>query len=507
MRTFLSLRPLALLPLLFLLGACSDEFLDRAPINGYTSENFFEDEEQITQAVNGLYPIIRNLTINNYWVFTEFRSDNTTFQYNAADRGNEAYERIDYFQADATNGTLSNIWNSSYTNISRANFVLASLADAVFDNEENRIIREAEARFVRAFMYTNLTKLYGPVPLVDDVLLGESEAVNLRRAPLDDIYNTLIVPDFQFAIDNLPAVWNAANEGRASGHAARVGLAKAYFQRRNYAAALPLLNAVIESGDYALMQQYRDVFDPLLEASNTEVIFAAENDVAAGFGAGFFFNWLPQNSGTDITQSQTFIGGLAGRHIPSCDMIEAYEPGDRRFDAGVGIYVADPEMPDTAYYIRKYVFPPVLPTGSDTDWPIFRYADVLLMQAEALLETQGGLVNEVFTTLNALRARANLPLYFPGNPNPALDLNTEAQLRTALRQERRIEMAFEGDRFYDLVRYGTLDETMRTHGEEQQVKQAEFLEVLGGGYDNITEYIGLPAQQVLLYEYEQNPGW
>ena len=507
MRIFFPLRFLALLPLLLLVGACSDDFLDRAPINSYTTENFFEDEEQITQAVNGLYPIIRTLTINNYWVFTEFRSDNTTFQYNPADRGNEAYERVDYFQADATNGTLSTIYNSSYTNISRANFVLASLPDAAFDDEDNRVIREAEARFVRAFMYTNLTKLYGPVPLVDDVLLGESEAVNLRRSPLDDLYNRIIVPDFEFAIANLPATWDAANEGRASGHAARVGLAKAYFQRRNYAAALPLLNDIIDSGDHALMQSYRDVFDPLAEAGNTEVIFAAENSAAAGFGAGFFFNWLPQNSGTDITQSQAFIGALAGRHIPTCDMIDAYEPGDRRFDASVGIYVADPEMPDTAYYIRKYVFPPVLPTGSDTDWPIYRYADVLLMRAEALLETQGGLVNEAFTTLNALRARANLPLYFPGNPDPALDLNTEDQLRTALRRERRIEMAFEGDRYYDLVRYGTLDETMRAHGEEQQLKQAEFLNELGGGYDNITELIGLPAQQVLLYEYEQNPGW
>ena len=493
--------------LLFFGVGCSEDYLDLAPTANYTTENYFENERQITEAVNATYPIIRGLTVGSYWIFDEFRSDNTTFQYDPSNRGNEAYERIDYFQADATNGTLGNIFRSSYTNITRTNYILQNIAAAEFEEEANRVIREAEARFVRAYMYTQLTKFYGAVPLVDRVLTDEAEAVTIRRSSVDDIYAQLVIPDYEFAIANLPDVWDADNRGRASAHAARIGLAKAHFQRRDYAAALPLLNAVIESGDHALTQSYADLFDPAQEEENPEIIFAAQSDVSSGFGAGFFINWLPLNSQFAVTQSDLQILGGAGRQIPTCDMVAAYEPGDRRFDVSVGIYVEDPEMPDTVYYIQKYFTPPLLLGGSDVDYPIFRYADVLLMRAEALLETQGGLPNEVFTTLNALRARANLPLYFPGNPDPALDLNTEEQLRSALRRERRVELAFEGGRYYDLVRYGTLEEVMRKHGEEQLVKQAEFLEDLGPVYSNITELIGLPAQQVLLYGYAQNPGW
>ena len=487
--------------------SCSEDYLDLAPNSNYTTENFFENEQQITEAVNATYPIIRGLHLNNYWVFDEFRSDNTTFQYDPSNRGNEAYERIDYFQADATNGTIGAIFRSSYTNISRVNHILENIGEAVFDNEANRIVREAEARFVRAYMYAQLTKFYGAVPIVDKVLKDEAAAVAVRQSSVDEVYAQIIVPDYEFAIANLPDVWDTNNRGRAGAHAARVGLAKAYFQRRDYASALPLLNEVVASGDFMLTQNYADLFDPMQEETNREIIFAAQNSVSAGFGGGFFINWLPLQSQFAVTQSDVQILNNAGRQIPTCDMVAAYEPGDRRFEVSVGLYVEDPAMPDTVYYIQKYFTPPLPLGGSDTDYPIFRYADVLLMQAEALLETRGGLVNEVFTTLNALRARANLPLYFPGNPNPDLDLSTEEQLRQALRQERRIELAFEGGRYYDLVRYGTLEEVMRKHGEEQLVKQAEFLEGLGPVYENITELIGLPAQQVLLYGYEQNPGW
>ncbi|MEL7162029.1 MAG: RagB/SusD family nutrient uptake outer membrane protein, partial [Bacteroidota bacterium] len=201
---------------------------------------------------------------------------------------------------------------------------------------------------------------------------------------------------------------------------------------------------------------------------------------------------------------------IGGFNIPTCDLIDAYEPGDRRFDLSIGLYEDGKNNPntDSIYYSIKFLELP-FPTqgGIDVDFPIFRYADALLMQAEALVETEGGLPNQVFESLNSLRARAGLGFYFPGNPNPDLDLQTTEALREAIRRERRVELAFENHRSYDLRRYGIWEETMRAHGAVQKEKQAYFLDDFPEAYTEFKELLAIPPQQVELYGYTQNPGW
>jgi len=486
---------------LLLLPAC-EGFLDRAPLNQYTSENYWEDETQITLAVNAIYPILRSQYTGPIWRFGEFRSDNTTFQYNELDRGGMALEQLDYFLAEATLGDIGGLWNSCYTAIARANFLLASIETAAFTQEANRVIREAEARFLRAFMYYHLVIHYGDVPLVLEVVVDEAEALAKGRDPVDAIYAEAIIPDLTFAIEHLPAVHPPAEKGRATRAAAQVLLAKAHFARRDYAAALPLLDAVVNSGAFSLMNQYRDVFDPAFKSANPEVIFAAAFATSANQGSGFMIGWLPFNSGSDITQGVN-PSSRAGLNIPTRDMIAAYEPGDARLAASVGFYV---DRGDTTPYVRKYVFPPIEAGGTNVDWPIFRYADVLLMQAEARLELQGGLPDPVFETINQLRARAGLPFIYPGNPDPKLDVQSEDDLRAFLRRERRVELAFESARWQDLRRYGTVEAVMQAHGIDQRTYQ-DFLAAFPDAYTRIPELIAIPAFQALQYGYPQNPGW
>lgn len=485
-------------------GCNEEEFLDRAPFGTYTANNFYETEAQITEATTGLYPLSRGLNANTLWQSQEFRSDNTTLQYNPNDRGGTATEEIDYFVLNSSSPIHSNIYNTCYTGISRANYILDRINEAVFENEDNRSLREGEALFFRAYYHYILVQHFGDVIIMNEPVRDDGTSlIGLERDPESEVLEQLIIPDLEVAINALPVEWERLEKGRVTQGAAQTLLAKVYMYRKDFAAALPVLNDIINSGTYRLQDNFRAVFDPLTE-DNEEIIWASQFDAGAGQGSGFFLNWLPYTSGTDLTEG-IFIGSRAGLNMPTQDMIRAFEPGDQRLEASIGFY--DPEGEDPVPYVRKFVFPPVIQGGTDTDFPIFRYADVLLLQAEALLEVEGGLPNQVFETLNRLRARAGLPFYFPGNPVPELDLSTTEALQEAVRKERRVELAFENKRWEDLIRFDILEETMIAHGEEQKEIQAFFLDAFPEAYQEIRPLLAIPANEILLFNYRQNAGW
>jgi hypothetical protein len=489
-----------------LLVSCSEDFIERSPYSQYTPEDFYKNEDQITQAVTGLYPIIRGFYTGANWTLGELRSDNTTFQYNAADRGSEAFESHDYFLSDAANGTFSGLWNNAYNGIARSNYILQNIKSASFKNEGNRALREGEARFARAFYYYFLVKYFGEVPYIDKVVTDAEAAGELRREKEARIINEIIIPDLDFAIKSLPIKWDLNNTGRASKAAALMLKARILFYQKDFIKSIPLLEEIIKSGVYALEQNFADVFHPLTKNSNKEVIFACQFDVAAGQGAGFFINWLPNNSGTDITgQGGVFINALNGKNIPTKDMMSQFESGDTRYNASVGIYI-NTATKDTTPYIKKYLHPPVLSQGTNVNIPVFRYAETLLMWAEAKMETEGGINGGVIERINEIRARAKLPLAFPGNPKPSLNINSPEKIKDMVRRERRVELAFEGERYHDLIRYGILETTMKEHGIQQKKLQS-FLETFPTAYTNITQKVAIPADQVLIYKYDQNKGW
>ena len=493
--------------LLLTAAACGDSFIDREPFSQYTPEDFYSNEIQITQAVNGLYPVIRGFYTGANWVLGEFQSDNTTFQYNPSDRGAEAFESLDYFLADASNGTFSGLWNNAYNGIARANFILENINTAVFEEELNRNIRRGETLFARAFYYYFLITYFGDVPKINRVYRDAEEAGELPRSPEAEIIDEIILPDLEEAIQYLPVKWDSRNLGRASKAAAQMLKARIHFYQRQYREALPLLRAIVQSGQYALENNYANVFDPKFEAGNREVIFSTQHDVASGQGAGYFINWLPNNSGTDLTggAGSVFIGGLNGKNIPTQDMLRAYEKGDKRYAAGIGIHI-NTSTRDTIPYIKKFLHPPVLANGTDTNFPVFRYAETILMLCEALTETEAALSNEAIELLNTIRVRAGLELAYPGNPKDFLNVDTNEKLKVLLRRERRVELAFEGQRFQDLIRYDVLEETMVKHGEEQKKLQS-FLDPLPTAYTRITEKVAIPFNEVLIYGYRQNDGW
>ena len=491
--------------------ACNeDEFLNYQPQGRYSVENFFQTEVQAEGAINGAYTQLRELYNVPLYRTVEMRSDNTTFIPNPNDRGSLAVEEIDYFVLTASSGIHGNIWGPAYRGISKANYILELIDPIPFTDEDRKLAIKGQAAFLRAFYYYILTQSFGDVVPVTTIIESEDQAGEIlaaRRAPRQEIVDNIMVPDLRLAIDALPDEWGSADQGRATSGAARMLLAKVFFADRNYAAALPLLDEIIDSGQYSIETNYRSVFGPGNQDS-PEIIFANQFSVAAGQGAGFFINWLPYQSAQDLTQGIFVSQSAASKNLPTKDLIAAYEEGDRRFPASIGLYDEDPNDPDNELiaYSRKFFFPPVTQGGSDLNFPVFRYADALLMQAEATLETTGGIPNDVFETINLIRTRAGLPLYFPGNPVPELDVSTEEELRQALRRERRVELAFENHRWWDLCRYGNLQEVMRAHGEEQRMCQ-DFLDPFPEAYQDIRKLLAIPFNEVERYGYRQNEGW
>jgi hypothetical protein len=373
-----------------------------------------------------------------------------------------------------------------------------------FDDEQLKQYREAEAYFFRGLYHYLLTLHFGDIiPRTEPIEGDGSSLIGLQRQPIEQVYNNVIVPDLEFAIENLPDEWDEEQTGRVTKGAARMALAKAYFARRDFAAALPHLNAIVSSGQYQLLDDFKSVFTI---DNNSEIIFAGQQDAGVGQGANWMFDWIPR-SGTEISQGRE--RAATGFNIPTQSLIDAFEEGDERFEVTIGFYDSDPEdaTNEVIPYSRKFLTIPFPQEGGiDVDVPIFRYADALLMQAEALIQVEGGLPNQAFENINRLRARAGLPFFYPGNPNPDLDIRTTGDLQAAVRQERRVELAYEAERTYDLRRYGNFEEVMRAHGQVQKERQ-DFLDDIPEAYTEFRELMAIPLQEVQLYGYRQNPGW
>ena len=491
----------------FTVASCSHDFLDLEPLNGFTADNFWENERQITQAVNSVYADVRGITTGAMWRLGEYRSDNTTFTENLTDRGQAGVWDDDIFVSGISVQGADGMYDGCYSAIKDINLVLANIDKADFDladgtGEALREQRRAEARFLRGFFYWMLVRNFGDVAIILEPEFDEADLIQLSRRPVAEVYEQVILPDVNFAIKTLPDVYPASDLGRATSGAARMLLAHAHFTRRDYAAALPLLEEVIGSGLYDLESDFADVFDGD-NSTSSELIFAAQFDNNSGQGAGYYTSWIPQNSGTTLTGTAN-IAAFGGQNRPTRSIYEAFEDGDLRRDISIGVY--SPRA-DTFLYATKFIPPPPI-TGdkNSADFPIFRYADALLMRSEALLETAGGIPDQVFLDINAIRARAGVDLIFPGNPDPNLDIQDEERLRQFLREERRRELAFESHRWYDLVRYGTVVEVMQAHGEELATYQP-YLNDFPSAFTQIPELYPIPQNEVLSYGFAQTPGY
>ena len=210
---------------------------------------------------------------------------------------------------------------------------------------------------------------------------------------------------------------------------------------------------------------------------------------------------MPFNSGGDLLAFNARAGSRAGQNQPTTDLIEAYEDGDMREDVTVAYYILNET--DSIPFLNKYNYPFEAVNAQDVNWPMFRYADALLMLAECLNEINGFDQNAI-GIVNIIRLRAGLPPLSDAGTDPNLVITTAEDLEAAIQKERRLELAFENHRWFDLVRRGEAVDVMTLHGLQQI---AEKSTVQNGAYSNIRTLLGVPSNQVLQFGYTQNDQW
>jgi starch-binding outer membrane protein, SusD/RagB family len=490
-------------------GSCKKDFLIQSPEASLTGQNFYKTESQIRDAVNGAYNSLQIMGSNSifanaplaggYWQFGELRSDNTTFQYNPNGRGDEQVWFIDKFMLSSTFEPIKNYWQQNYRAIFRDNDVLEHI-DAVSMDNAKKNQYTGEAKFLRAFNYFNLVRQFGGVPLRIKATESPEGAKSGGRATEEAVY-TQIIADLTDAAAKLPAKYTGADIGRATQGAARTLLAKVYMTQKKFNEALTELRKV-ETLGYSLQTNYINIFSPS-NKNNSESIFEIQYvGSRTDMSSYFTYEFAPIDSRNKVIPDPALANndGGVGMNIPTPELLEAYSAGDLRKDASIGMLTYQPfGTTVTVPYVKKYNWGIITSRHTDVNFPVLRYADVLLMIAECLNET--GNSAEALTYLNMVHAHSRTGL-------SSLATTGQTQLRDLIMKERQVELAFENHRWYDLVRWGKAVEVMTAHGARQKAERPTT-EVEPNAYQITPQKLLLPIPEIdiTLDNLQQNPGY
>lgn len=481
-----SIKYILLLTLGFSIYSCED-FLNPLPESAVVTDTFFESDADVLAGIIGVYDAIQGVNENSEsnetranrgvqfeYLLTEHRTDNTR---GATTEGSKAdFHR---YLLNANNVESEDYYQSMYEVIFRANNILSFVPEAA--DEENQSRYFAELKFLRAYAYFNLVRLYGDVPLVTEVVGPSDNEALFTRISTVLIYDQIIA-DLQEAISGLDNTFKS----RASQAAAQGLLAKVYLTKedRDYATAAQLCADIINSEEFALESDFSDVFYSEL---NDEIIFAIQYQAA---------NTLESQSFSSEFTSAVRQGREDGLNILNLNLIADFTAfgGNRSAKSYITIGTSNevakflPEGTDLSTSPPSYG---INARNAGNDWIILRYADVLLMLAEATIGANNSTSDAAaIDAYVAVRTRAG---FDPIADRPAT-LTKEELLR-----ERRVELAFENQRFYDLVRFGVADDVLSAHAAEMGYS----------AYDARKLLLPIPAREINLSDGRlgQNPGY
>lgn len=485
-------------------SGCSKNFLNRQPLGQYTTGNYPYPKGQgpFDQYIFAAYASLRTYQCTGFGYIgaVSIRSDDADKGSTPADGAVQI--QMDNFPVMPDNSLCNDLWTGYYAAINNCNIVLHQVAiDSTHASEAVKMEAEAEARFLRGYDYFMLVRLFGNIPLIDSFSSSIS-ASNIPQSPSSVIY-AFIEEDLQFAAAHLPLQWPDQYIGRATSGAANGMLAKVYLYEKKWQQAMATADIVINSGVYNLNTPYDQIF--------TE---AGEN------GSGSVFEiqaYADANHKEDVNYGGCQYAELQGVrgsswdnlgwgfNDPSMQLVNAYEPGDPRESSTILFCPGTqptrygelfPAEPNPRYNMKVYTDPAWRKkVGDQFGWwwnvRILRYSDVLLMYAEAANET--GQTDDALGALEQVRNRAR-----NGNPNILPEITTQNQdaLRHAIWHERRIELAMEGERFFDIVRWGIADSCEHADGKMNFEAARDGL-------------LPVPQQQIDLSKgvLKQNPGY
>lgn len=452
------LKYITLIILVISLISCQ-KYLDKAPLDSINTANFFKTEADAVAAINGAYQPLQWPKLYNLRIWsTDIWAGNSVVGAGGGTDGIETQDIANFVTA-TDNAAALDIWRGPAPGILRANLVLKNVPGMdIIPAVKDRIL--GEAYFLRAHYYFILVRFFGDVPLITEPQTPEDDLRPVRTSK-DKVYE-LIINDLNAAINLLPAhtSYSGNNIGRASKGSAIGMLAKVNLTLGNYEKTVLLCQQVSALG-YQLNANYSDNFSPSSKNSS-ESLFEVQYA-----GKTSFSFWNNENQASWVStftgpRNSNFVAGGYGWNQPVTEFINQYETGDNRKDKTI-LYVGGPSFDaqeyqasysTTGFNLRKFLVPKSISPDYDTNpanWPVLRYSDVLLMEAEALcklnrLDEAQAAANSINAggPLNRVRKRAGLP-DVQGLSQPAL--------REAIINERRLELAFEGSRWFDLIRY------------------------------------------------------
>jgi starch-binding outer membrane protein, SusD/RagB family len=462
MKTISKMKIISAVLTIVLLGACSDDLLDKSNPNQLTKDSFFSTNSQAFAAVTATYAGLQtlNLGIREYFFLHDLLSDDV--QTGGAQLEAQRAQVLNH-DAIASNGVIGDNWRGHYRTINRANLVIErvpAMTTPVQISVENQKRYVAEAKFLRAWSYFELVSLWGRVPILTQ---SATTPDGVPKSSSEDEVYTLIFKDLDEAIPDLPLRSAIATSelGRVPRSAAQALAAKANMFKGDYAKALPYLTAIITSGEHQLVPRYLDNFQEENE-NNIESLF--EIQFSEAFGSNGAWN-AQGNDAAECTFRGQEYGPNAWRNlIPSDELVAAFEPGDPRseysffrlgdpFDNGNKILSAtdvqgDNSKPSWKKYqtIYKRASENV---QSGINLRIIRYADVLLMAAEC--ENEAGNIGTAIGYMNQVRARADVDM--PPYPTATYPCSNKAEVLTAVQHERQVELSGEQIRNRDIRRW------------------------------------------------------
>ncbi len=438
------------------LGACSD--LDVKPDGINTAENLFETEQDAEAAVNAMYASMQTHDVYNQFmeVVQSQGTDDAEWGY-GRNTSNINKLQMDKFQFDASSDLIYRFWENHYKNINRTNIVLDRVADMTIDEEvKGRFL--GEAHFLRAMMYFNMVRLFGEVPLVT-APTTTLEGLQVKRASVDSVYQ-LIISDLQAGESSLPTQYSPNDYGRPTKGAATALLAKVYLTNREYDKAKESAQDVMVMGQYALWSSYEQVFDIANENTGEsifEIQFVSTGGTDGSVSSSYQGFFKPPASVKSPEEGE--FSGYGDNPVTE-NHYQIYSSGDQRRDVNVLYVPGAPASVQFPYYVNKYQDPQATNVGDGgNNYYILRYADVLMMYAEAENELNGPTVL-AYDAFNQVRRRGfGYPIEVASPVDLTAGLSKE-QFMDSLMVERRREFAFEGQRRFDLLRWGRLQEAV-----------------------------------------------
>lgn len=436
-------RVIYILGLSLALASCSDA-LDLQPKSDLTEGNFFNKTSDVELALVGCYDGLQEMSLSRDYVLMEMRSDVSTSNLSEGEFG-----YIDTFVKDIVEaGDVYKYWKACFNALSRTNLVMDNIDIVTEEATRKRI--EGEARFMRGLIYFNMVRLWGDLPIITRTVEA-SETEIFRRQPVADVYSQVIVPDLEFASANLSDM----TKGRANAMAAKALLSKVYLTLGRHSEAKTVLATMINFSDPAnskvsgvgLAADYASIFSESTKW-NSEILFSVQFNASAGEGQTFSYEF-------------SVFGGFTGLNTPTAPFVVESDLDPVRS----AVSIIDETKGSTYKVCGKYIKAGTAPSQSNNaaDAPILRWSDVLLMYTESVLGAPASTYTnnstndaDALATYNAVRNRAG---YAPST----------SVTRNELLQERKLEFAFENQRWFDLQRIAGPTETMRimkAHGAD-----------------------------------------